>query len=196
MIPRFQFSESVRLHPDVRHILTGTSPITLEFHPSWLLTLVTGVDSILPARSCCPIFFFMPSLLSLALSVFICYLSLVPQGKIKGITSFHLFLFVCLFFFLGQHLQHMEVLRLGVKREPQLQAYTTATPDPSCICDLHRRLRQRWILNPLGEAGDQTHIFTGGSHNCISLPSTCVGVCEGMGSKEDWLASISTDGEM
>ena len=37
-------------------------------------------------------------------------------------------------------------------------AYTraTATPDPSCIYDLHRRSRQRRILNPLSKAGIQT----------------------------------------
>ena len=35
-------------------------------------------------------------------------------------------LFVC-FFFLGPHLQHMDVPRLGVKLELYLLAYTTAT---------------------------------------------------------------------
>ena len=48
------------------------------------------------------------------------------------------FLFVFLFFcFLG-HLQHMEVPRLGVELELQLQVYATAkaTPDPSRVCDL------------------------------------------------------------
>ena len=36
--------------------------------------------------------------------------------------------------------------------------YTTATAmlDLSCICDLHRSLRQHWILNPLSEARDRT----------------------------------------
>ena len=71
------------------------------------------------------------------------------------------FLFVCLFlflFFLGLHLQHMEVPRLGVEAKMQLMAYTTATatPDLSLICDLHQRSWQSWILNPLSEAGDQT----------------------------------------
>ena len=28
----------------------------------------------------------------------------------------------------------------------------TATPDPSCICNLHHSLWQCWILNPLSEA--------------------------------------------
>ena len=37
---------------------------------------------------------------------------------------FYLFIY---FFFLGPHLQHMEVSRLGVESELQLPAYTTAT---------------------------------------------------------------------
>ena len=32
----------------------------------------------------------------------------------------------------------------------------TATPDPSRTCDLHHSSWQRWILNPLSEARDQT----------------------------------------
>ena len=44
-------------------------------------------------------------------------------------------------FFLGLHLWHMEVPRLGVKLELQPLAYTTgpatAMQDPSLICDLH-----------------------------------------------------------
>ena len=48
----------------------------------------------------------------------------------------------------------MEVPGLGVVLELQLLAYTTttATPDPSLICDLHRSSWQRQILNPLSEA--------------------------------------------
>ena len=65
---------------------------------------------------------------------------------------------VCLslFCFLGPHLQHMEVLRLGVQSELQLPPYTTvtATQDPSHICDLHHSLWQHWVLNPLSEAND------------------------------------------
>ena len=55
----------------------------------------------------------------------------------------------------------MEVPRLGVESELQLQAYTTATatPDPSHVCDLHRSSQQRQILNPRSEARDGTHIF-------------------------------------
>ena len=56
----------------------------------------------------------------------------------------------------------MEVPGLGVESNLQLQAYTTAiaTPDPSCICNLHHSLRQHGILNPLSEARDWTHILT------------------------------------
>ena len=65
------------------------------------------------------------------------------------------FLFVCL----GPHPWHMEVPRLGVESELQLPAYATATatPDLSCICNLHHSSsRQRRILNPLNEARDRT----------------------------------------
>ena len=67
------------------------------------------------------------------------------------------FFFFC---FSGMHPWHMEVPRLGVKLELQLQAYTTAiaAPDPSRICDLHSS-QQCWILNPLSEARVQTHIL-------------------------------------
>ena len=39
-----------------------------------------------------------------------------------------------------------------------MPAYTTpiATPDPSCVCDLHNSSWQRRILNPLSEARDGT----------------------------------------
>ena len=67
-------------------------------------------------------------------------------------TAFFLFLFL---FFLGPHLWHMEVARLGVKSELQLPAYLTATWDPSHICDLHQGSGQCQILNPLSEARDQ-----------------------------------------
>ena len=55
----------------------------------------------------------------------------------------------------------MEVPGLGVESVLQLLAYTTATAilDLSCICGLHWSLRLWQILNPLSEAGDQTHIL-------------------------------------
>ena len=53
--------------------------------------------------------------------------------------GFGLFDLIYFFFaFLAPHLWHMEVPRLGIKSELQLQAYTTATAtrDPSLVCDL------------------------------------------------------------
>ena len=49
----------------------------------------------------------------------------------------------------------------GVESEQSLLAYTTVsvTQDPSHICNLHHRSWQRWILNPLIKARDQTHVL-------------------------------------
>ena len=63
----------------------------------------------------------------------ILHLSLQPSGHILAFF----------FFFLLLHLQHMEIPRLGVESEPQLQAYGTAT-----------------ACHPLSEYRDQTHIPT------------------------------------
>ena len=83
--------------------------------------------------------------------------------KLKGFLLF-VWLF-CLFFLFvfarGQQVCYMEVLRLGVESELQLQSCNTAIamPDPSLICDLHCSLWQCWILNPLGGARDRAHIL-------------------------------------
>ena len=65
--------------------------------------------------------------------------------------------------FLGPHLQHVYVPRLGVELQLQLPAYTTATatatPEASCIFNLHRSSQPCWILNPLSEARDRTCIL-------------------------------------
>ena len=55
----------------------------------------------------------------------------------------------------------MEVPRLGVESELQLLAYATAsaTPDPSCVCDLHSSSGQHRIHNPLSDARDQTSVL-------------------------------------
>jgi len=55
----------------------------------------------------------------------------------------------------------MEVPRLGVESELQLQAYATAmaTPDSSLIYDLSQSTQQIQILNPR-KAKDSTRIFT------------------------------------
>ena len=76
------------------------------------------------------------------------------------------------FFFLRAIYQwHMEVLRLEVKLELQLPAYTTATAtrNPRHICDLYQSSWQRQILNPLSEDRDQTHIFMDTSWVCNLL---------------------------
>ena len=63
--------------------------------------------------------------------------------------------------FLGPHLQHMEVPRLGVQSELQLPAYATvtATQDLSRVCDLHHSSQQHRVLNPLSKARDPTRIL-------------------------------------
>ena len=63
------------------------------------------------------------------------------------------------FLFLGPHLRHTEVPRLGVKLELKLPATATATWDLSHILDLHHSSRQCWILNPLSDARDQTCVL-------------------------------------
>ena len=64
------------------------------------------------------------------------------------------FLKTFFFFFLEPQVWHIEVPKLGVELELQLPAYTTATLDPSHICDLHRSLQQHQVLSPLSEARD------------------------------------------
>ena len=68
------------------------------------------------------------------------------------------------FFFFKPHLQHIEVLMLGVGSGLQLPAYTTATAtamaDLSHICDLHHSLWQHRILSPLNKPRDLTCILT------------------------------------
>ena len=73
----------------------------------------------------------------------------------------YLFIYYLFIVFLGPQQQHMEVPRLGVQLELQLPDYAlaTATPDLSCVCDLHPSSWQCRILNPLSEARDQTHLF-------------------------------------
>ena len=65
-------------------------------------------------------------------------------------------LFACFVLFLGQHLNHMEVLMLGVESELQLLAYTTAAamPNLSHVCDLHGSSWQHW-----SRSRDQTCVF-------------------------------------
>ena len=67
-------------------------------------------------------------------------------------------LFIHLFCFLGLHLQYMEVPKLGIESELQLQAYPTAAAmqNVSCLCNVHHSSQQHLILNPLSKARDGT----------------------------------------
>ena len=81
------------------------------------------------------------------------------------------FFFLSFFFFFvfgGLYPWHMEVPRLGVKWELQLQVYATATAtqDPSRLCDLHHSSWQCQILNPLSKARDRTLILMDTSWIC------------------------------
>ena len=84
-----------------------------------------------------------------------CALSHLRQGPPQPLP------FLNFFSFLGLHVRHMEVPKLGVQSELQLLAYTTvtATQEPSHVCDRHPSSRQCRILNPLSEAKDQTCVF-------------------------------------
>ena len=80
--------------------------------------------------------------------------------KVLKLTfKFYLFVYLCMYlfiYFLGPHLWHMDVPRLGVELELQLLAYPTATeiPDKRCACELHQSPQQRWILKPLNRDRD------------------------------------------
>ena len=77
---------------------------------------------------------------------------LQPPGSQSTTGEKYIFFFP----FLGPHLGHMEVSRLGAESELQVPAYNTAsaTQGLSHVCDLHRSSRQCQILKPLS---DQTH---------------------------------------
>ena len=66
---------------------------------------------------------------------------------------------------------HMEVPRLGVETELQLQVYTTATAmqDLSHVFDLYQNSWQYWILNPLSETRDRTRVLMGTSSGSFPL---------------------------
>ena len=67
-----------------------------------------------------------------------------------------------LLFFLGLHLRHIDVPRLGVESELKLR---TRSQPQAKTSELHLGTmsqlsgRQLWILNPLSEAREQTHIL-------------------------------------
>ena len=89
------------------------------------------------------------------------------KSELSSCMDFILFVYLFIYFlsfchFLGPLSRHMVVLRLGVELELRLLAYatTTAMPDLSCVCNLYCSLQQCWILNPLCEARNRTHILT------------------------------------
>ena len=79
---------------------------------------------------------------------------LTPQDNF--VQFYFIYLFIYLFCFLGLHLLHMEVPRLGVKSELPLLAYSTATVvwDRSHVCNLYHSSQQCRILNPQSKARD------------------------------------------
>ena len=79
-------------------------------------------------------------------------------------------------YFLGPHLQHMQVPRLGVESELQLPAYATATRDQSCVFNLHHRSQQRQIPDPLSKARDRTCVLMDTSQihfHCATMGIPC-----------------------
>ena len=92
---------------------------------------------------------------------------------IDSLDFYYLFIFyfILFFVFLQPHLWHMEVPRLGVELELWLLTYATATATPnlSCIFDLHHSSRQHGIFNPLIEGRDRNHILMDTSRVCNSL---------------------------
>ena len=105
------------------------------------------------------------------------YLGKCPAFRMYSINTKHYHIpnflirlnFIFFFFFLGPHTRHMEVLRLGGKSDLQLPAYATATAmqDLSRDFDLYHSLQQCWILNPLSEAKDRTHILIDTGQICF-----------------------------
>ena len=92
---------------------------------------------------------------------------LIPAPSLIPLRDFTLFFFffpfsgpprcIARFFgFLGQHLWHTEVSRLGAIWSYTLPAYTTAMSALSPVCNQHHSSQQCLILDPLSEAQDQT----------------------------------------
>ena len=94
------------------------------------------------------------------------------------IQEYDLEIVLSLFFFcfLGPHLQHMKVPRLGVELELQLLATATASHSHSRfephLWPLHHSSWQHQILNPLIEARAQTCILMDTSRVCYCWATT------------------------
>ena len=107
--------------------------------------------------------------------------TLVALNHFLPIFQMSFFFFFSLFF-LGPHLLHKEVSRLGDRSELQPAAYAAATgkQDTSHVCNLHHSSRQYQILNPMSKARDGTCILmdpsqvrflraTTGTSRCVFL---------------------------
>ena len=79
-----------------------------------------------------------------------------------------------IFFLLRAAPAAYEVSGLGIKLEHQRLAYATATAmqDLTHNGDLHHTSWQRWILNPLSRARDQTHILIDANWVCYCWATT------------------------
>ena len=102
----------------------------------------------------------------------------VDQVLAHSKTSVNIFFFWC---FLGLHLRHMEIPRLGVQSELQLLAYATATAkwDLSLVHHIHHSSQQCQILNSLIEARGRTCVLMDASRfvNCWATTRTpCITV--------------------
>ena len=144
----------IKIHGNLHHVRQTRSPLR-----GWLWFL-GWTQSLLPQHFRVTLFLFLSFFFVFLDTAITSHITepLERKGKVLSISI--LFLFLC-FCFLGLYPWHLEVPRVGVESELQLQAYSTVTAmqDPRRICDLHHISRQCRILNPLGKARDQTHIL-------------------------------------
>ena len=83
----------------------------------------------------------------------------MPFMSVNHLSPHQIFFF-CLFFQGCTHgIWRFPVSRIGVKSELQPLVYATAMQDLSCLCDLHHSSWQHWMLKPLSEARDKTHVL-------------------------------------
>ena len=82
---------------------------------------------------------FIPSLLHSFFHYIYIYIYIYTYVCVCVYIYIYMFFPFFFYWFLGPHLQHMEVPRLGVKSELQLQACATATAIPALnhVCNLH-----------------------------------------------------------
>ena len=121
---------------------------------------------------------------------FFIFFSIIVYYKILNIVPYSIVRPCCcplltLFIYLFMYPWHMEVPRLGVQLQLQLPAYVTATatPDLSCVCDLHHKSQQYQILNQLRVARDRTCVLMDTSWVATGTPLlpifklNCVSFC-------------------